>query len=417
MKKGVLAWVVCLSAALFFAYELMQLHLLNAIAPMLMRDLKLGGIELGYLGSTYLLADVIFLLPAGMILDRFSVRRVIITALLVCILGTVGFAFSQNLLQAGLCHFLSGIGNAFCFLSCMILVSRWFPSGKQAFVVGIVVTVGMVGGVVAQSPFSMLAEALTWRNALLVDALIGVFILGLIYRFVREPKVVENVSNSQNVGFFDGLKAALTNRQNVLCGLYTSLMNMPLMIIGAVWGSLFLTQVHGLTLASASFVVSMICMGTIFGSPFFGYLSDKIGKRRPLMIVGGVLSLVVYGSIILVNSPGMFQLLTLFFLLGFFTSTQIIGYPTISESNPRHMTGTSMGVAAVIIMGLAGALQPLSGFLMDLHWDGTMVDGAPLYAYENFFTAFSIFPIGFVLALISVFLIRETYCKELKLDI
>ena len=50
---------VCVAASLFFAYELMQLHMLNAITPMLMTDLKFSATDLGVLGSTYIMADVL----------------------------------------------------------------------------------------------------------------------------------------------------------------------------------------------------------------------------------------------------------------------------------------------------------------------------------------------------------------------
>ena len=85
-KQSILPWIVCFSASLFFAYELLQLHVMNAIAPMLMRDLALNATQFGGLSATYLLADVIFLLPAGIILDRFSVRKVILVALFLCVI-------------------------------------------------------------------------------------------------------------------------------------------------------------------------------------------------------------------------------------------------------------------------------------------------------------------------------------------
>lgn len=110
-----ISWIVCLCAGLFFCYELMQFHLLNAISSVLMQDLKISGSHLGLLGSTYLLADVIFLIPAGILLDRLSTKKVIVTALGICICGTIGFAVSTTFLQACISHFLSGIGNAFCF--------------------------------------------------------------------------------------------------------------------------------------------------------------------------------------------------------------------------------------------------------------------------------------------------------------
>lgn len=407
LKKSLSPWIICFSAALFFAYELMQLHLFNAISPMLLKAFNIGTGKFGTLSSTYLLADVIFLLPAGIILDRFSLRRVILCALCLCVLGTFGFGLSQTYVQACLCHFLSGIGNAFCFLSCMLLVSQWFPKKRQALVIGLVVTIGLFGGIIAQTPFSYLAQAFTWRQALFIDGLIGILIFGIVFAFVKDAKQASTQSAAEQIPFFQGIKLSLANRQNILCGLYTGLMNLPIMIIGAVWASLFLTQVHHTSLSMASFIASMICFGTIVGSPLFGWISDTFQQRTPLMLFGAFTSLIVFSLIFLIPHPSNYQLVTLFFLLGFFSSTQVLGYPTITESNPPHLTGTAMGIAAVIIMGLPMLLQPLTGKLIELNWDGTMLNGVPHYSPMDFVAGFSIFPIGFILAFILGKVIEE----------
>lgn len=415
-RQGILPWIVCFSASLFFAYELLQMHVMNAISPMLIGDLGLSATEFGYLSATYLLADVIFLLPAGMILDRFSVRRVILMALFLCILGTAGFCRAETFGFACLCHFLSGIGNAFCFLSCMMLIARWFPKEKQAFIVGLMITMGMLGGVMAQLPFSLLAERFDWRQALLIDALIGVLIFALIFIFVKDAPKENNILEDEStkkpeISFGEGLKRSILNVQNVCCGLYIGFMNLPLMIISAVWGTLFLTQVHHIPIINASFIVSMICTGTIVGSPLVGWISDKFARRRLPMVIGGLASLTVFIVIMIIPYPSEKLLASLFFLLGLVTSTQVIGYPAITENSPKELTGTSMGVAALIIMGMAALIQPLSGKILDYCWDGTLSGGTPLYSLSDFMTAFLIFPIGFVIALLALFKVKESQKK------
>ena len=412
-KRALLPWIVCFSASLFFAYELLQLHVMNALSPMLMRDLGLNATQFGTLSSTYLFADVIFLLPAGILLDRFSVRKVILVALFLCILGTLGFCRAHTLGFACLCHFFSGIGNAFCFLSCMTLISRWFPKEKHAFVMGLMITVGMLGGVMAQLPFSLLAQHFDWRSALFIDGLIGLGVFALIFIFVKDaPRDGAAVEREEALPFWTGIKRSVLNVHNLCCGLYTGFMNLPLMIISAVWGTLFLTQVHQIPLVRSSFIVSMICMGTIVGSPFFGWFSDKIERRITLMVFGAIGSIGVMLLIIMLPAPSEGMLIALFFLLGVVTSSQVLGYPAITENNPPELTGTSMGIAALVIMGMPAIIQPLSGKLLDWGWSGTIVDGVPLYASSDFMTAFSIFPFGFLLALVALMKVRESRARE-----
>jgi len=227
MKK-LMPYFVCFSAALFLAYELMQLHMMNAISPLLMKDLGLSATSFGYISATYLLADVFFLLPAGMILDRFEVRKVILSALFLCVLGTIGFASAHNIWTAAICHFVSGIGNAFCFLSCMILVTRWFDEKMQGRIMGWIITIGMLGAFVAQSPFSLLAEQFGWRQALYLDALFGVGLLGLLYWTIHNPEQEKRKSRGQNL--LVELKTALKNPVTLKVGLYTAFLNLPFMV-------------------------------------------------------------------------------------------------------------------------------------------------------------------------------------------
>jgi MFS family permease len=404
-------YIVCFTAALFFAYELMQLHMMNAISPMIMQAFGLNAADLGILSSTYLLADVIFLIPAGIILDKISTRKVILSAMILCIIGTFGFALTSSFSIACICHFISGIGNAFCFLSCIMLVTKWFEPKKQAFIIGLIITIGMLGGFIAQSPFSALAEFVSWRNALLIDGVIGVFILALVATFVYDKKQVENTSTFNSNKFFIDLKKSFFNIQNIACGLYISFMNMPLMIIGAVYGSLFLTEAHGITLTQSSFVISMICVGTIIGSPLFGYFELFISKKS-LMALGSILSILVFLLITYGPSPSsVFSLSILFILLGFFTSSQVLGYPLITQFAQKELTATSTSVAAVIIMGLPMFLGPLAGKIMDSLSINDISTGITTFPLESFQTAFLIFPAGFLIAFALLPTIKEKWTK------
>lgn len=398
MTNRMKGWLVCLIASCFFSYELVQLHMLNAISPMLMKDLSLSTTDFSTLCSTYLLADVIFLIPAGIILDRVPVKKIILMALGLCIVGTFGFAFSTTFLQAALSHFLSGIGNAFCFLSCMMLANSWFGK-KSALVMSVMITIGLLGGVLAQVPFTLLAEKFSWQKTLVFDGIVGCLIWVLNYLFVSENQEESPLRGKSSVrDFLSNLKPAFFNAQVWKCGFYTGFLNLPLMIISAMIGNLYLTQVLQFSLLQASLVTSMISVGTIAGSPLYGFLSDYFQRKKVLMMLGTLLSLASFFMIMMVKSPSLVTMMTIFFSLGFFSASQVLGYPMIADSAPKELKGTSMGLAALIIMGLAFVGQPLTGVLID------MSSTASSY---NFTYALMIFPIGFIVSLFMAFSVKE----------
>jgi MFS family permease len=412
---GSTPWVVCFSAALFFFFIFIQVNIFNAIAPSLMKEFSLSAGKVGQISAYYFYATMIFVYPAGLILDRFSTRKVILWAMGVSIACTYLFSMTNSVLMGELCRFGTGVGGAFCLISCIRLASRWFPPRRLALVIGLIITIAMFGGMLAQTPMTLLTDSLGWRNTLVLDAASGVVMLILIALFVQDQPNQATIASHPPMSyqsFKNSLVKSLTNSQNWLGGFYTSLLNLPLILMGAVWGNLYLVQTHHFTRTQSSFVISMIFIGTIIGSPAIGWFSDRIGLRRLPMLLGAFCSLIVILLIILIPSLSMTSMMLLFLALGFFTSSQIISYPLIAESNSKTLTGTAEGIASTLIMA-GGTAQPIFGMLMGLHWNHTLINNLPFYSANDYFTAMMMIPCAFVLGLIAAFFIRETHCKPL----
>jgi MFS family permease len=414
---------VTLTAALFFFYEFIQLIMPNAINIELMQAFHLDATGLGWLVSMYFWGNVIFLFPAGMLLDRYSTKKLLMGAVIFCTLGTFVFALAQPLWLAASGRLVVGLGAAFCFLSCIRLASRWFPPSKMAFVTGIVVTMAMLGGFVAQSPMVVLTQWLGWRDAILLDASLGIVIALMIFLFVqdRPPNSTTNAKEDRKhlktIGFFRCLKLVLLNPINWLGGLYTCLLNLPVFLLGGLWGIRYLVQAHDLTKVQASYATSMLFVGIIFGSPAFGWFSDHIGLRRLPMILGAILSLIIILTMMYVPNLSLPALMFIFFLIGFVTSSQVLSYPTIAELNPIVLTGTAMSVASMTIMSSGMIFDPLFGWLLERNWNFKIINNEHIYSVHDFNTAMWIMPIAFFVAIAVACMIRETYCESQVSDL
>lgn len=420
--KAYTPWLVCFVAAAYFFYEFIQMNMFNAISADLMRSFNITGVNLSKMSSVYFYADVIFLLPAGMILDRFSVKKLILIALGLAAISTILFSTAHALWFAIACHFVAGMGNAFCLLGCVLLASRWFPPKRLALVTGLIVTFAMAGGAVAQTPLQILTSHVGWRVAVLINGFIGMGIWVLNWLFVYDRPLDPARDYSRNfqthtitqLPFWVSFKLALSNLQTWLCGVYTSFLNLPLMVLGGLWGSLYLQQTHQFSPEKAATISSMLFIGTIIGSPAFGAMSDNMLRRRVPMILGAVTSLVFTLLMIYIPNISFIEALVIFFLVGFFTSAQIISYPLIAESNQRAITGTALGLASFIIMGGAGLAQQVYGHIIDHFWDKTMLNGVPQYSAAAYHSAMLIFPITLVIGLICALCVKETYCQDVK---
>jgi MFS family permease len=410
--------LICFCGSLFFFYEFIQMNMLNSLGVYLVKEFSINATQLGVLSSWYFYANLMCIPLAGILLDRISTRKVIIYAMIICTLGTLLFSNSHSLSLLATCRFFTGMGSAFCLLSAVRLASRWFAPRRMALITGFVVTMAMLGGVVAQTPMTLLAELMGWRHALWVDTGLGVLIILLITIFVRDypPGAHANHRQEQQalkeIGFWQAKKIAFGGYRNWLAGLFTCFLNLPISLLGALWGNTYLQAVYHLSATNASYVTSMIFLGTVFGSPTAGWISDRIGLRKLPMLIGGIFSLMITLLLIFVTNMTTTELVVLFLLLGFFSSAQIISYPLVSELSPRILTATSVSVVSFTCIAGYAVFQPLFGRIMDAHWNGHLVNGIRIYAASDYRFAIWILPAAFLIAIFSVFFLKESYCRS-----
>lgn len=419
MRENLKPWIVVFASALFFFYEFIQMNMMSSLAPFLMKDFHINATKLGNLSATYFYSTILFLLPAGQILDRFSVRKIILFALLVCVVGTYFFAVADSYYIAELSRLLTGIGSAFCFLSCIRLASRWFPNDKLALVSGLVVMMAMLGGTLAQTPLTMLIHYLdSWRQAIIVDAAVGLVFWIIIWCLVQDyPAYNFRAADADQIalekyGYWHAMKTSYLRLRNWLCGLYTCFMNLPIYLIGGGgFGSLYLQQVKHLTVLQSSYPPMMIFFGTVFGSPIAGWISDIMHRRKLPMQIGAVLSILLI-FVVMNVSADLWVYSVLFFLLGLISSTQIVSYPTVAESNPRIITATSVSVVSFTTLAGGAVFQPLFGYIMDKMGDFKIIDNMHVYSPQDYHSAMLIMPVTMILALVATFFIRETHCRS-----
>lgn len=411
IKASLLPWIVCFAASLFFFYEFIQGNMFASIADNIMYDFHIQADKMTYLSSIYYASNVLFLLFAGFMLDRFSNKKIIMVAMLLCVLSTFILAHAQSFYLALFCRFITGIGSAFCFLGPVRIASRWFPPKRMALVTGVIVTIAMTGGMLAQYPLTQLVLHVGWRDALLMVAWLGAAMLLLMMLLVKDkpenaPEIVQTKMNIKIQA-----KKAWMNSQTIRAALYTSLMNMAVAVFGAMMGSLYLMQRLDVSKSDAAMVNSMLFLGAIIGGPFIGWCSDKLGLRILPMKLGAWASFaVLMGILYFPVSLGLMAVL--FFLLGFFTASQVISYAFVAESSPPAMTATALSLVSLLTQGGYIVYQNVFSMLLTWHGDAQVVHGVPVYSLSDFQVASIILPLGLSLALLAIYGLKETHCRH-----
>lgn len=393
------SWLAGLSAGLLFFFSFLVMQMGGTLKVDWMSEFNLTTTEFSVLASMFLYGNTLTLIPAGIILDRYSIRKVLLIVIPISIASTVLFACTHSLYLAGFCRFIQGCCNSFCFLTCVLVTAQWFPADWRGFVMGTLITIGMMGGVVAQAPLAMLVHSLGWREAILGVAVIGIIGLLSLSMFIFDNRNFEEIAVPSMHEEFMQFCNAFQNKTTWSYGVYICLMNLPVMVIAGLWGNTYLQEVHHMTATEAPFVNSLIMIGTIVGSPIIGWFSDKIEKRQVVMAYSAVAAFFVLLVIMYGHVQHMRALSVLFFMLGFVTSAQVVGYPVISERNPIELQAKAAGIASIAIMGGAAVAENITGWLLEMHHRFYGHDSIVIqFSQRDFQYAFTLMLLGFIVS-------------------
>lgn len=398
-------WV---AAACFYFYEIILLVSPSIMTDPLMAELNASGEQLGHLAAFYYYAYAFMQIPVGILMDRFGPRILLTIGAVLCSVSCFMFGGSTTIWFAELSRLIMGVGGSFALVGTLKIASMWFPLNRFALLTGLMLAVGMMGAVVGQAPVAMLVKAIGWRDALFFAGAFGA-ILSFFIWWLMGQSVHKNNKLIQDI--LPGLLQLIRHPALWLISIYVGLMFIPTTGFGQLWGVSYIESTYGVSTESAAWIVSMLFLGWALGAPFYGWLSDKIGKRNPLMALATILTILVMMSVLYLPKP-IIVMQILVFLLGFFSSGFILAFSVGRELMPLHLTGTAMGFIHTISYATGALAQPILGKILDNHACGMVNEyGVRLFMLADYQYALSLIPICLFGALLLIMFVKETNCQ------
>ena len=391
----VVSWLIC-SFFYFIQYALRS-------APSIMmtdigQALSLDNTQVASIIGVYFYSYAIFSLVSGILLDRIGPRLVaplgIILVAVGCLLFGSGYVFG-----AYVGRLLQGAGSGLAFTSAVFLATRGFPKEWLASAVGVTQCFGMMGGFMGQAVVSPVINQqwLTWQTFWFVSAagLALVFMAALaVTPRTREGKVDWSNLTAPYV-------VVLKNPQSYLCALIAAFMFAPTNIGDFVWGTQFLEQGLNVPHDQVALRVAMIPLGWVIGCPILGYLSDFIGRRKPI-IFAALVVMMVSGYAITAMQLSNTQHYVLGLIFGMASGAAMIPYTVIKEVNPDYVKGTATGVINFIVFVFSALMTNIMGLLIH-----RLAGGAGL-SLPIFQQAWVVFLGILILALVLTCFVKET---------
>jgi len=406
-------WLVIALAAVFLFYKYILQVSPSIMTDDLMRVFQIQGTGLGNLAASFFYSFLIAQLFVGVLLDRYSPRLLTAIAIFICAAGVYIFSKAHTLSIATWARTLMGVGAAFATVSYMKMTSLWFKPNQLAFVGGLLATAAMLGAVAGQVPLSFAVSVLGWRQSLYLCAVSGLILAVLFYLIVRDNPVgaVREAGISEKFSFHD-VWMVLNNKQNWLITFYSGLAFSPIDSFAGLWCIPFLKETYQVSHTQAAFLASFIFLGLAFGSPLIGLWSDRINKRRPVMLINAFVALVCITLIIYINFP-LWLLGALLFIFGFSTGAFMLGFALGRELNKITVAATIIALINTGDIIFSALTQPLIGKLLDGHWHGKLISGVHYFSSIEYRHALSILPIYLLFSLILLFFIRESNSQQL----
>lgn len=406
--------IVCLLASFFYVYDYFVQVAPSVMVGNLMRDFKTDSVGLGILSACFFYGYAGMQIPAGWLLDRFGVRKLLSAAILISAIGVILFSYSHVLLVAGFGRFLVGFGSAFSFVSALYLISCWFSHRYFSTCSGLVQLGACVGSIMGLAPISLLVNQYGWRETMLMTGVLTIALALIAWLVIRDGP--HRVEKTQQTTPWADAKKLLRNKSLWIVCACGCLCWLPVGGIGALWGVPYLMGVYHITNTQAGNLVMWFWLGVGFGSPLIGWLSFKISRRRTPIMFCFFCALVA--SLLFLRAPhlSMMSISVVLFVLGFSASTQALTFGVLKDLIPQEQFGIGSGIINMSAIIGGGIAQPLIGFALRMGWHGGYAKGIPVYSVADYQHGLIVLPIVALLGLVvSCLALKETFCGTARL--
>jgi MFS family permease len=412
----VVAWLV---TSLYYFYQYVARSAPAVMMPQLGEAFGLTAAGLAGLLGLFYYGYSPFSLVAGVAMDQLGARMTVPIGAATMGVGALLFA-TGNPTMAAAGRFMQGAGGVFALIGAAYLATTHFPASRAATLIGATQMAGMAGGSAGQFLVGpIMSSGMSWSRFWMIMGITGV-VLAIALFFLLPPRTAPDPAKAQaNANANANAKAnwvkdaavalgtVFRNPQSWLCGMIAGLLFIPTTIFDMVWGVRFIQESFDLDFQSAVMRSASVPFGWIIGCPLLGWMSDKLGRRKPVILGGAVVVLLTMTTILfgpVTSLPPFILGLT----LGIASGAAMLTYSVIKEANRPEHSGTATGVVNFINFSFSALLGPV--FAAKL----SHVSGGAERELGHYQIAFEPLVWGVGAAIVLTLLLKETGRKPIE---
>ena len=320
--------------------------------------------------SVYVLVQI----PAGILVDRYGSRAMLVVSGLLLAAGQVILAVATTVPVAIPARVLVGTADAIVFAAVLALIPRWFEARRVPLITQLTTILGQVGQILSAVPFAALLHSGGWTPAFGGAAAASALIAILVLVVVR---------NAPDGGWTPGVAARagevihqvrdVWGRPGTKLGFFGHMgTQFSMMVFGLLWGVPYLVSAQGLTAATAGGLISLFVLCAIVVGPVIGILTQSHPLRRSWLLLSVIAADVVIWTVILAL-PGrapFWLLVLLIVVLSAGGPGSVVGIDIARTSNPNRNLAVAQCIVNLggflatltVLAAMGGILTAMGGF-------------------------------------------------------
>lgn len=356
-------WAIFVLGSLNFVLSMFYRMSVAVISPTLVEELGFTSSQLSDLCAVFFYAFALSQTPVGMALERFGCRMTMACLAVVGVGGGLLFALGTSPLMLIGARMLLGIGMSGNFMVILTLLAAWFPVDRFGLLSGLVVSVGVLGNLVAATPLAFLNLHFGWRESFLMIAAVDVIVVAVFVAVIRDMPPGHDPPVREQNSVFAGLSRILRMYAYWAISLASFVRYGYFAALQGLWAGPFLIYGLGMGEIAASHGLLFMGLGYMIGLPLSGSLSDRVFRSRKKVAWASLVASCTLTLLALRCTPATSVWLVYLTLFGFglFAAPGQILYAHMKELLPPSMVAQALTSVNLFTMLGAGVMTHIIG--------------------------------------------------------
>jgi sugar phosphate permease len=349
--------------------------------------------------------------PAGVLLDRYGSRVLIVAGAALMAVGQLTLALSESLPLAIGARATLGLGDAVTFIAVLRLVPHWFAPKRVPLMTQLTGICGQLGQVLSALPFLALLSATNWATAYISVAALGTLTMVLALAVIRDTPQ-GRVVTTEAMTVRETLASVKTVwlRPGTRLGFFTHTgTQFSVTVFALMWGVPYLTVAQGQTAGVAGALLTVSVVAAITAGIVIGVATGRVPHRRSRIGLGIIASNAVVWTVVLAL-PGrapLWLLVILIVVISVGGPGSMVGFDFARTFNPSATLGTAQGM--VNMGGFIASLLVIQAM-------GVILDAHGGYSFESFRIAWTVQYAVWILAVIGILVTRRKTRRLMRAD-